>query len=383
MTDSFEEALQQAMVDAYDTPRDAPDLANRVVALDGKRRPRQRVGAAVTASVLVALVICVPLLVRGDAHRSSPGAPASASTGVSAPSTSPAKSSASFAELEGWWRFTHLQAPGGSVPILRGMPAYLHFDSPTAAAAEIGNNTTTFSLSRHDGLLDVSRGPTSAVSGAPGELAVEGYLDHLGGTASAQVTGDELTVTGPDGSVAHLVRTVVQANPSLWSCCRPTTDPPQAVAPENVPACSAKDLTGSLYLGNRASYGNYNEVLLRTTGEAPCKLSGPVTIRYFSASGPVSPLDPSRQEAPLDATVLSPTALTPAQDADASWTSAVSVTVVTASFSAKDESKPCGTADLQRIVSLQITFDVGTATLPLPNGLTTCQDQLSLGITPR
>ena len=43
----------------------------------------------------------------------------------------------------------------------------------------------------------------------------------------------------------------------------------------------AEDLTGSLYLGNRASYGDYSEVLLRTTGAAPCKLSGPVTIRYF------------------------------------------------------------------------------------------------------
>jgi hypothetical protein len=328
-------------------------------------------------------VICVPLLVRGDAHRSSPGAPANATTGSASPPSTPPVSSASFAELEGWWRFTHLQAPGGSVPILRGMPAYLHFDSETAAAAEIGNNSTSFALARDGGLLDVTRNETSAVSSAPGELDVEGYLDHLTGAATAQVTGDDLTVTGPDGSVAQLVRTVVQTSPWEWSCCRPTADPPPAVAPDNATPCSTKDLTGSLYLGNRASYGDYNEVLLRTTGAAPCKLSGPVTIRYLSASGPVTPLDPSQQVAPLNPTVLSPTALTPAQDANATWTSAISVTVVTASSGEKTPETPCAAADQQRIIGLQITFDVGTATVPVPNGLTTCQAQLGFGITPR
>lgn len=316
----------------------------------------------------------------GGIHAPLPSA--TATTGV-APTTTAVVGSSDFAALKGWWRFTHLQAPGGSVPILRGMPAYLHVDSPTAAAAEIGNNTTSFALSWTGGVLDLTRGPTSAVSSAFGEGVVEGYLDHLTGAATAQVNGDRLAVTGPDGSVAQLVRTVAQVSPWKWSCCEPTAEPPQAVAPDDVPPCLPKDLSGSSYPGNRASYGDNNEVLLRTTGAAPCRLSGPVTIRYSTASDPVTPLDPSRQLAPLDATVLSPTALTPAQDANAAWTSAVSVTVVTASSGEKTPDTPCVPADQQRITSLHITFTIGTADVPLPNGLTTCQAQLGLGIAPR
>jgi len=82
-------------------------------------------------------------------------------------------------------------------------------------------------------------------------------------------------------------------------------------------------------------------------------------------------------------TVLSPTALTPAQDANATWTSAIAVQVVSASSGEKTPDTPCAAADQQRITSLQFTFDVGTATVPIPSGLTTCQAQLGLGITRR
>lgn len=308
---------------------------------------------------------------------------ATATTGV-APTTTAAVNSADFAELKGWWRFTHLQAPGGSVPILRGMPAYMHFDSPTAAAAELGNNTTNLTVARDGRLFELTETETSAVSAAPGEDAVESYLDHLAGAATAQVTGDDLTVTGPDASIAHLVRTPQPANPATWTCCQPTAEPPPAVAPADVPTCSAHDLTGTFHVSYRSPYDDYNEVLLTTTGAAPCLLRGPVTLGYSSAGGAVTPLHRDRQEAPLDATVLSPAPLTPAQDANQTWTSAVTIPVYSASSAELTPDTPCAASEQVQVTSLHITLDVGTVNVVIPGGLTTCQNQVSIGIvTPR
>ncbi len=82
--------------------------------------------------------------------------------------------------------------------------------------------------------------------------------------------------------------------------------------------------------------------------------------------------------------MLSPTPLTRAQDVNQAWTSAITVPVYSASSAELGPDKPCSASERLQVTGLHITLDVGTVNVAIPDGLTTCQNQLSLGIvTPR
>ena len=82
----------------------------------------------------------------------------------------------------------------------------------------------------------------------------------------------------------------------------------------------------------------------------------------------------------MRATALSPVPLTPAQDANQAWTSALTVPVYSASSAEVGPQTPCSAAERLQITGLHITFNVGTVTVPIPGGLTTCQNQVSIGL---
>ena len=375
MTD-FEASLRQTLVTAYDNPRDAPSLASDVVRLYDRRRTRRRLVVPLVV-LLVVVAAVLPFAVRGGGHRAQPvqpGPPSAAATS-SVVTPSPVAPPVTFAQLSGWWRFTALHAPGGTVPILKGMPAYLHFDSPTAAAAEIGNNTTSFGVALAPDRIYLAQGETSAVPGAAGENDVESFLSHLTGAASAIVTGDGLVITGPDGARAALARTTEPANPSAWTCCEPTTEPPAPVAPAGLPACEGKDLTGEFFVGAYQDrvLGTPTELLVRTTSAAPCTVGGPITTTYASAEGPVTPDKTGYEQAAMP-TVAIASSLTVAQDADPAWTSALPVWVTAEST---DGGRPCPAQETRRITTVTIAIGSSTVAVPVPGGLLTCDGQVS------
>ncbi|MDX6212630.1 MAG: hypothetical protein QOF82_1717 [Frankiales bacterium] len=266
MSPDIDTALREALLTAYDTPRDVPDLAVSVERRFRKRRVRRRAAGAVLAVLVVVAVAVSPALIR-SISRPGPAAVASPAPGIAA---APA--------LLGHWRLTSIYGK----PAPAGLLAELVFlDAPAGGVltAIVGNSTTRMSVRYGPVSLVLTGAYTSRVAVAPGESALRSSLvAALRGRVDWAVAGGRLTLRGADGSVMVLARNAPAAAAS--SPAGPASTVPAAVVP-----CAARDLSARFIHGGAGGGELLDGIEIRNASKTACRLAGAVAFSALDKGG--------------------------------------------------------------------------------------------------